>query len=297
MISAMRDELIEKTKEYCEVQDQLGEIKVEITELREEMFGDDSEGTKERARELFSEVSQGGASKSERLDTLENKREELRQRRATVRDEIREKLVDVRFPLDETIETENAPPIEFPYEEAVDSHVLDAIEDLHGDELNGGFVTIGTDAITVDTDSVDKAIDAVEDKVMEIREHAEKLLDVEKHVEKVRNRDEKVAAMMYALAEEGGDEGLTKAEMEDSIGLERGDLRGVLYNVIDGTPYINKPESKAQLTTTGQELIDRYVKTYGIPSLFEAKSGEDSGTENVADDENGEGQEEVTAFE
>jgi len=292
----MREKLIKKTEEYSKVQNKFDEAQAEIAELREEMFGDNSEDTKERAQELFSEVSQSGASKSEQLESLEEKQEKLRQQRADLRDEIREELVDIRFPLDETIQTDNAPPIKFPYDESIEPHVLKAIEELYGDKLDDDFVTIGTDEITVDTDSVDNAIDAVENKVMDIREHAERLLDIEAHVEKVRNRDEKVAAMMYVLTEYGDDDGMTKAEMEDAIGIERGSLRGILYHVIDETPYMKKLESEVRLTTTGQELIERFVETYGTPALIEVHSEDDDERDESTDEKEVENQE-VTAYE
>lgn len=290
----MRENLAERAKRYSEVQERLDEIETEISELRQDTFSVESEDTEEKARDLFSEVSQtsGESSKAEQLDSLQEEREELEEQRAETEDELLELLVDVRLPLDETIQRDDS-SVKFPYEESIDPVVLDAISDALGENLSNGDVMIGTDTITVETDSIDEAIDVVEHKITQIRQRADGLLNVPSRVEEVRERDEKVAAMLYVLYNHE-EESLTKKEMEDKIGLERGDLRGQLYHVLDNDPYLKKPNGEVSLTATGDKVIERYVDKYDVPPLI-AEGPDLSGPEGQQVDE--EDQKEVAAYE
>jgi hypothetical protein len=297
----MRAELIETAKMYSETQEQLKDVEDEIEELREETFGDDSEDTEEKARQLFDEVGRtdGDSSKTGRLDSLREEKERLRNEKTDAEEDLLELLVDIRFPLDETIQG-NQPPIEFPFSESIDPAVLDAISDVMSEDMRDGEIEIQTDAIVVDTDSIDEAIEAVEHKVTKIRDRADANLDVPAQVEKIKDRDPKVAAMLYVL-QENDNEPMTKSEMEDEIGLERGDLRGQLYYVLDNEPYLKKQEDGITLTPNGEKVIKKFVQEHGVPKLIAAdqnpNSAEDNGDGGDSDTADSSKEQEVTAYE
>jgi len=297
----MREELIETAKKYSETQEKLNDVKAEIDELREETFGDDSEDTEEKARQLFDEVGRtnGDSSETEQLDSLREERERLRNEKTDAEEDLLELLVDVRFPLDETIQG-NQPPVEFPFSESIDPAVLDAISDVMGENMRNGKIEIQTDAIVVDTESIDEAIEAVEHKVTKIRKRADSHLDVPAQVENVKDRDPKVAAMLYAL-HENDNKPMTKAEIEDHIGLERGDLRGQLYYVLDKEPYLKKQEDGVTLTANGEKVIKKFVQEHGVPKLMttdqEADSADDDANGEDSDAADGLNDQEVTAYE
>jgi len=297
----MREKLIETAKKYSETQDELEDVEVEIEELREETFGDDSEDTEEKARQLFDEVSRtdGESSKTERLDSLREQKERLRDEKADAEEDFLELLVDVRFPLDETIQGDQ-PPVKFPFSESIDPAVLDAISDVMGEDMRNGKIEIQTDAIVVDTKSIDEAIEAVEHKVTKIRERADSHLDVPAQVEKIKDRDPKVAAMLYIL-QENDNQPMTKAEMEDEIGLERGELRGQLYYVLDNEPYLKKQEDGVTLTANGKKVIEKFVQEHDVPKLMatdqEADSDDDDADGEDSDAADGPEDQEVTAYE
>lgn len=295
----MQEELVETAKEYSEIQDRLSEVKVEIEELREKTFGDDSEDTEEKARSLFDEVGQANeeSSKTEQLDSLREEKEQLQKNKADTEEELLELLVDVRFPLDETIKGDE-PPVEFPFSEPIDSAVLDAISEALAEDMGNGEVEIRTDSIVVDTASIDEAIESVEHKVTQIRNRADANLDVPAQVKKIKDRDSKVAAMLYVL-QQNDNEPMSKAEMEDEIGVERGDLRGQLYYVLNNDPYLKKQENGITLTANGVKVIERFVQEHGEPKIIatsqEPTSNNDDGEDSETDaaDE----AEEVTAYE
>lgn len=292
----MREELIETAKEYFEVQNRIEEVEQEIDELRQVTFGDGSEHTEEKARELFSEVSsaEGESSNTEELDELRKEESELKEQLAELESDLLEKLVNIRFPLDETIQGDD-PPVEFPFRKSIDSAVLDAISSALGEDIRDGEVKIQTDAIMVDTASIDDAIEAVESEISDIRDRADANLNVPEQVQKVKNRDPKVAAILYAL-HENDNEPMTKAEMEDAIGLDRGDLRGQLYYVLDNDPYLMKGDDGFTLKTNGMKVIERFVDKYDVPELV--ANGGDTEEDAEAEETDDEMEEqEVTAYE
>lgn len=292
----MRKELVDTAKEYSEVQNRIEEVEQEIDELRKQAFGDGSKHTEEKARELFSEVSsaEGESSNTEKLDELREEESELKGQLAEFENDLLEKLVNVRFPLDETIRGDE-PPVEFPLSKSIEPAVLDAISTALGEDIRDGEVKIQTDAIAVDTASIDDAIEAVKREISDIRDRADANLNVPEQVQKVKDRDSKVAAILYAL-HENDNKAMTKAEMEDAIGLDRGDLRGQLYYVLDNDPYLKKGDDGFTLTANGIKVIERFVDKHGVPEL-NANGGniEDSETEETVDEM--EEQEEVTVYE
>jgi hypothetical protein len=295
----MQDELVNTAKEYSEIQDRLGGVKAEIEELREETFGDDSEDTEKKARTLFDEVGQasGEKSKTEQLDTLREEKEQLQDKKAETEEDLLELLVDVRFPLDETIKGEE-PPVEFPFSESIDSTVLDAISEALAEDMGEGKVEIRTDAIVVDTASIDEAIEAVEHKITQIRERADANLDVPAQVKKIKDRDWKVAAMLYVL-KQNGNEPMSKAEIEDEMSVERGDLRGQLYYVLNNDPYLKKQENGITLTANGTKVIERFVQQHGEPKVTVSNQQEKSNDGETKEDDTSDTDdaEEVTAHE
>jgi len=292
----VRDELINAAKEYQETQKRLEEIQMEIDKLREETFGNGSEETEEKAKELFSEVSSTGGSTSntEKLSQLREEESELKEQSAKLENNLLENLVTVRFPLKETIQGDE-PPIEFPFTESVDQDVLNAISSALGEDICDGKVKFQTDSIVVDTDSIDDAIDIVKREISDIRDRADANLNVPEQVEKVKNRDEKVAAILYILYK-NDNEPMTKAEMEDGIGLGRGDLRGQLYYVLEHDPYLEKGEDGFRLKPNGIKVIERFVNKYDIPEIV-ANGGDAKESTGTAETDDEEDQEEVTAYE
>jgi len=297
----MREGIIETAKKYRESQDELEDVEAEIEELREETFGDDSEDTEEKARQLFDEVGRtdGESSKTERIDSLREQKEQLRNEKTDAEENFLELLVDVRFPLDETIQGDQ-PPVEFPFSESIDPTVLDAISDVMGEDMRNGKIEIQTDAIVVDAESIDEAIEAVKHKVTKIRERADSHLDVPAQVEKVKDRDPKVAAMLHGL-QENDNRPMTKAEMEDEIGLKRGELRGQLYHVLDNDPYLKKQEDGITLTANGKKVIEKFVQEHDVPKLMatdqKADSADDDADGKDANATDGPEDQEVTAYE
>lgn len=293
----MREELIDTAKEYCEVQNRIEEVEQEISELREETFGNGSKQTEEKAKELFSEVSsaEGGSSNTERLSELREEESELKERLTELENDLLENLVTVRFPMNETIQGDK-PPVEFPFSESISQDVLDAISSALGENISDGKVKIQTDAIVVDTASIDDAIEAVKTEISDIRDRADANLNVPEQVQKVKNRDSKVAAILYVL-HENDNKPMTKAEMEDAIGLDRGDLRGQLYYVLENDPYLEKGEDGFRLKPNGIKVIERFVNKYDVPELVanNRDTEENEGSGETDDEE--EDQEEVTAYE
>jgi hypothetical protein len=70
-------------------------------------------------------------------------------------------------------------------------------------------------------------------------------------------------------------EPLTKKELEKEMGLESGDLRGQLYYVLDNDPYLQKPDQKVDLTSTGEMVINEYIDQFGKPTWDKKEEGEE----------------------
>lgn len=295
----MREELVETARQYSENQDRLVEIENEINESRQQRFGDESEDTEKKARQLFDEIGRtnGESSKTEKLDSLHDEKEKLQEDGAEIESNLLELLVDIRFPLDGTVQGDQQ-SVEFPFSESIDPAILDAISAALEEDMRNGKVEIQTDGIIADTASTDDAIELVEDKILQIREQADDHLDVPAQVQKIKGRDPKVAAMLYVLWE-NDNEPMSKSEMEDEIGLNRGDLRGQLYYVLENDPYLENQDGGVTLKPNGVKVIERFVEQHGIPELI--ANGDDSKTdgegEKVETAGEGNDSEEVTAHE
>lgn len=261
----MRQPLIDTAKRFTELKAEIEEVEEKISDLQRDTFGVESEETEKKARQLFAEVgaAKDGADISNQIDELRDERNELEEELESVRSELLEQVADIRFPLDGTIENQGDEVV-FPYNEEIEEDVLEAVETVLTEDFSNNEVTINTEAIIVETDSTDEAIEAVERRVTRLRQTAEAQYDAADHVESLDDRDPKVAGMMFTLWE--ADKSMTKSELENEMSLESGDLRGQLYYVLDNDPYLQKPDQKVKLTSTGEMVIDEYVDQFGEPA-------------------------------
>jgi len=100
--------------------------------------------------------------------------------------------------------------------------------------------------------------------------------------------------MLYVL-HENDNKPMTKAELEDAIGLDRGDLRGQLYYVLDNDPYLKKQDDGITLTPNGMKVIERFVEQYDVPELITNGSDSKADSDETESDDATEDQEEVIA--
>lgn len=272
MVRSMRDKLVEKAKKFIDLQETRDEKQSRLRELQAEMFGDDSEETERKAREFFSNVGGGEqqSGKTEEIDALREDLTELEETLDTTREELQKLLVEVQFPLNETINVEDD-KIEFPYSEEIPSEVIDAIESVLEEDLSKEGVTIGTDAIRAEAMDVDEAMDRVMNRIEELRSKANMMVDVEQYVDDIYSRDEKLAKALFVLYKS---DPLPKKEIEKRIGVETGDLRGQLYYVLENDPYLKKSNKKFSLSETGERVMEAYLDLYdppeGLPEEVEA---------------------------
>lgn len=260
----MRDEVVERAKEMVDLQREISSQQEKLKELQSEMFGNGSRETEQKAREFFSSVGGEGSSsdKTQEIDELRSSLSEAESDLEATREELQKLLVDVKFPLNETINTDEK-EVEFPYSEQIPQEVIDAIEIALDEDLSKDSVSIETDAIRVNMDDVDEAMDVAMDRVEALRSKANMMVDVEQYVEELHGRDEKIVKTLYALQQ--AEEPLTKGEIEERIGVESGELRGSLYYVLDNDPYLQKSDSRFSLTDMGERVIEAYCEHHGAP--------------------------------
>lgn len=260
----MQDNFIEKARKYTDLQETKEKKQSELRELQSEMFGEGSEETERKAREFFSDVggSEQQSTKTQEIDELRQDLSELEKTLETTREELQELLVDVQFPLNETINVEGEEVV-FPYSEEIPQEVIDAIEFVLEEDLSAEGVRVETDAIHVETADVDGAMDQAMSRIQELRSKANMMVDVEQYVDDIHSRDEKIAKTLYVLHQSGSP--LTKKEIERQIGVEAGDLRGTLYYVLDNDPYLKKSDSEFSLSDMGNQVIEAYIEQYGAP--------------------------------
>jgi predicted nucleic acid-binding Zn-ribbon protein len=261
----MRQPLIDNTEEFIKIQERIDEVKKRISDLQEEKFGSDSEETEEKARQMFAQVgsAKDGIADSEELDELKSELKGLEEDRESLKEDLWEQMADIRFPLDGTIKTRDGEVV-FPYSEEIEGDILDVLESVLAEDFNKNEVEIESTAITVDLESTDEAIEAVENRVAQLRDTAEQQYGAADHVKNLRERDSKVAGMMYTLRKVG--EPLSKNELENEMNLDSGDLRGQLYHVVKKDPYLTKPDKEVELTTMGKMVIDEFVESVGTPT-------------------------------
>lgn len=260
----MQDNLIEKARKYIDLQETDQEKQNKLRELQSEMFGEGSEETEKKAREFFSDVGRGEqqSTKTQEIDELRQDLSELEETLETTREELQELLVNVQFPLNETIDIEDE-EIVFPYSDEIPQEVIDAIESVLEEDLSREGVKIETDAIRVETADVDVAMDQAMSRIQELRSKANMMVDVEQYVDDINSRDEKIVKTLYVLHKSNNP--LSKKEIEERIGVDAGDLRGTLYYVLDNDPYLKKSDSEFSLSDMGRRVIEAYIEQYGSP--------------------------------
>jgi hypothetical protein len=258
----MEDGFEERAERYNELQRQIGSKQEELSELQAGTFGTDSEGAEERAREFFSNAGRdAGSGGAERIDELRGQISELEDEFDSVREDLLERLVDVQLPFEEVIEP-GEDVVRFPFSEELSSDVIEAVEDVLNEDLGSGEVRITPEALVVETDDVEDAIEMAESRIEGLRANAGTKVDVDEYLDNLRGRDEKVALTLHILHQEAP---LTKREIEERMGVEKGTLRGQLYYVLDNDPYLKKSGEEFSLTETGREVIEAFVEEYGVP--------------------------------
>lgn len=264
----MEDELIEGAKRMTDLQEEVQVKQEKLNDLQSEMFGNGSEETEKKAREFFSSVGNDGinSGKTQEIDELRSSLSESEAELETTREELQKLLVDVKFPLNETIDAMES-EVEFPYSEEIPQVAINAIEIALEEDLSRGPVSIDTDMIRVETTDIDEAMNLAMSRIEELRSKANMMVDVEQYVEALHDRDEKIVKTLYLLQQ--SDNPLSKGEIEDRIGVESGELRGSLYYVLDNDPYLEKSDSQFSLTDMGERVIEAYCEHYVAPDLPE----------------------------
>lgn len=264
----MKSEIEQKAKKIVGLHESVREKQEQLQKLQSEIFGNGSEEIEQKAREFFSSVGgeRRAPGKTQEIDDLRSDLSNSKSELEATREELQKLLVDVRFPLNETIDTTESEVV-FPYSEAIPQDVIDGIELALDADLTGGRVSIETDAIRVETTEIDEAMDRAMERIENIRSRANMMVDVEQYVEDLHSRDRKIVRALYVL--QRSDESLTKSEIEDRIGVESGELRGSLYYVLDNDPYLQKSDSQFSLTDIGERVIEAYCERHGSPDLPE----------------------------
>lgn len=281
----MDGELPEVAQEYYDKKQHLSESKQELTELRSNVFGDDSEEVKEKAQSLFENVGVGnGNSKRQKVNELEQEVSELEQEIDELEEKLQRKFTEIRFPFDETIENREEEEVAFPFADPILEEVIEALDDVIRNNVNGGEVELRTEEIVVYTDDVSEAISAVENFAEEIREAARHELNTDEYVEKLASRDVKIQRMLYELYE--SDDSLAKKELEERSGVEKGGLRGVLYSVYDRDQYLVKENKKYSLSEIGQSVMEKFAERHEKPEIQSEEKEQGEEQEEQEDQEN-----------
>jgi DNA repair exonuclease SbcCD ATPase subunit len=244
----MKQELENTASEYLEVQEEIEEKQRELNEKKEETFGTKSEEGEDLAREFFSDVGMDtGSKKTDEVDELEETVSELEQKFNEIEKDFYKLLTGVKFPLDENIEDKDGEVV-FPFFEEIDERTIEGMEQLI--DINKNGVELRTDSIVANYSEVEEAIEEVKNWTEKIRESSRRQLNIDEYVSELKNRDEKIQAMLCVLYEE--DQPMAKKDLEMAVGVEKGGLRGVLYHVLDNDPYLQKTDNGYKLSKTGR---------------------------------------------
>lgn len=281
----MKNEVIDRAQRYYEHKQQMREKEQELSELRSNTFGTESEEVEEKAKSLFDNVGVNkDDSRSQEIEEVEQELEGIRQQVESLEEELQRDFTEIRFPFDETIENrEEEEEVAFPFIEPIPDELIDALDDVIRNEINGGEVELRTDEIVVYTDDVEEAITEVEAFAQDIRDAARHELNTDEYVEKLATRDVKIQRMLYELYE--SDERLAKKELEERSGVESGGLRGVLYSVYDRDPYLVKENKKYGLSEVGRSVMEKFVENYEKPKLDAEESDSNTGEEEGEESE------------
>lgn len=262
----MEGKIEEEASKYHELQEKIESKQEDLKELQAGTFGTDSEDAEERARAFFSNVSRdSGAGRTEQIDELREEISELNDQLDKIRTDLWESITDLQLPFEEVIDPCEE-TVEFPFSVKVPSEVIEAIDVVLDENLTNGDVIITSDALIVETNDVEEAIEMAESFVEALRNNARTKVDIDEYLEELRNRDEKLRLTLYILSQE---EPLTKKEIETRMGVEPGALRGQLYYIVDNDPYLKKQGEEFLLTETGREVIESYIEEFGAPDGIE----------------------------
>lgn len=262
------------------IRDKIAECEKEVAELREATFGAMSV-EEEVARRFFNEIAistEEIRSKEEELSRKSQELKELQVQLKKAEENFLKALTRLKFPLKLGSEGINKQDNEvaFLYNMEIPKEKLQEIRRKLGDDsLASNDVEIQTDKIVV------KNVSSVSEAMEKVMNHIEKkiwkaatgILEIDKDVKKLKSREEKIQRMLYVLFE-AGDKPLSKKEIEIRAGLKPGDLRGVLYLVLDRDPYIKKvSKGLYKLTEVGKKVMAKYKEMYGSPITKEEKTG------------------------
>jgi len=268
----MEQELEKTAREYIETQEELENKQDELDERREEVFGTDSEEGEDLAREFFADVGmESGSEKADEVDQLEETVSELDDKLNRLEEEFYKLLTEIKFPLD-GVNSRNGETT-FPFFEEIEEKTIEGMEQLIDINTNG--VELKTDSIVADYSEAEEAMEEVKEWTEDIRKSARRQLSIEEYVEKLKERDEKIQAMLCVLYDEG--EPMEKKDLEMAVGVEKGGLRGVLYHVRDNDPYLQETEDGYELSKTGEDVVEEFLNRYSVPEISEDE--EDSGNE------------------
>jgi len=264
-LRAKYEQLISIEKEY-------EKKKKEVAELKRATFGEISD-KEDLARKFYSELAES----HEEIKTAERKVQEEQALLEKLEEDLKKAEQDfltvlskIRFPLRigaEGIEVREK-EIVFLFDSAIDEGILNKISEFLGSEaISSKKVEIRTNGIAVKgCQEVTEAMEAVLNHVeSRIRKAATNMLKTDSYVTELRNRDYKIQRMLYVLYK-AGDKPLSRKDIEVRSKLKKGDLRGVLYVVLNRDPYLKKVEKgKYVLTDIGKRVMKRFIEKYGSP--------------------------------
>jgi hypothetical protein len=259
----MIQRMTEHAREYLELKEKLQEKREQVKDKKDELFGSEASETEEKARDFFTEVSTDSSdTETKALDKLKEEEKKLDKKFADAREDFLNSVSELKFPLEHRIE-ENGEEFVFPFKKEIEDTVVEALQDILNDDTDRDDIELDVNSLTVTASTSDDAMDKVSTWVKNIRETARMKRDKNKYVSKLKNRDPKIQNMLYELYT--SDKPLKKAELEQRIGVEKGELRGVLYQVLNNDPYLDKKNQKFSLTTTGEEVMEAFEDRYGEP--------------------------------
>lgn len=269
-------QVAEIIKQIIQTESEIKKLQSEAVQLRSAAFG--SESVDENlATKFYREIGETSSELETQKETLQQTEKSLEERKAKLDDlkkDAYKKLADVKFPLktgSEGIQMKNG-TVTFLFDREIDNGVLQKVEKLLGIELSSGNINILSNQIELkEVTSLPEAMKQVIEQVERMRKAAMNQLKIDDYVKELRTRDEKIQMMLYVLYEAG--KPLSRKDMETKAGLEPASLRGVLYVVEKRDPYLKKLDrGKFELTPLGRNVMEKYKKKYGSPSLKEDDS-------------------------
>jgi hypothetical protein len=268
----MHTKLSQVLEDHKVAKQQLQNQKEKYDELREETWGEGDSDTEDKAEEFFARVGKGVPEDTKKeLNELDAKIDEGEQKVEQLKNQALEEIADMKLPLAGRVEKEDG-EIFFPFESEIDLDILKDAEEILDYKFRPEDFEIEEKGVSVPEATPEQAMDLVQSWVEDLRSHASTQMKKGEHVEKIRGRDLKIQHILHELYRE--DQPMAKKDLERSIdGVDTGDLRGVLYSITD-TPYIDKKQSKFEITQTGHAVMEKYLRDYGEPEKIEGGDSE-----------------------